>query len=156
MTLLSKSLNNAPILTVEGQFLKSYIIKHEYEIPGITRDDFKDVLAKIIDFIGKPNGTYDINTGELISFDTGYQTTFVTFYDSYTDEEFDELVYKFAIMTDGIAYAGVYQDIPEISFHFEDYETAMAIAVAYNQISVWDWNTNDEIINKFFKEGKKN
>lgn len=156
MTVLSKSINNFPFLTVEGQFLKNYILTHEYKMPGVSRDDFKNIQEQIKKFVGKPDGTYDLLTGEIVTFDSGYQTTFVTYFDKYTDKEFDEMVYKFAIMTNGMAYLGVWENTPEISFLFEDYEVAMAIAVSFNQMTVWDWKNNEIINNLFFKQKKKN
>ena len=56
-----------------------------------------------------------------------------------------------SLMSDNKAYLGVYDNKPEISFHFDDIELANALAVRFDQYSIWDWSVLDEILNPHFK-----
>ena len=96
-----------------------------------------------------PDGTYDLNTKQPISFDRGYQASFEILYDTYDDDKYDMLCYKLALMTDNNVYLGVFNGNPEISFHFEDIELANTIAILFDQISIWDWSISDEIKNPY-------
>lgn len=93
-----------------------------------------------------PNGTYDIRTFAPVTYSTGYQVTFCQVGDNYGEKEFMWLVARFAALSDdaGIS-AGVYGNA-EISFHIADKGVAVALAHAYNQISVWDWANGCEIL----------
>ena len=132
--------------------LKEYIFSHNIERTNISKSKFKGIRDKIFDFKNFEDGTYDLFSNEKIIFDKGYQVSFETFYDSYTNDEYEEISYKMSLMSDNNCYIGVYRDKPEISFHFDDYELANVIGILFNQISIWDWRKNREIINKFADE----
>ena len=95
---------------------------------------------------GFPNGTYDIRTFDTVTYSAGYQVTFCQVGDNYGENEFMWLVARFVALSDdaGIS-AGVYGNA-EISFHIADNGVAVALAHAYNQISVWDWANGCEIL----------
>ena len=120
----------------------------------ISRDSYHNVKDMIRNSKVLPDGTYDLITNEEVTFDKGYQVSFETDYrnyenDYYTDKEYDELVYKLACIFGVNASLGVYETIPEISYYIEDKDTALAIAALYNQISIWDWKEDFEILNQF-------
>ena len=100
------------------------------------------------------DGTYDLITKEPVSFGDGYQVSFETDsrnYESgyYTDEEYDDLVYKLAAILNVNASLGVYENNPEVSYHIKEKNTSLAMAALYNQISIWDWANDHEILNEF-------
>ena len=92
----------------------------------------------------------DIYTKEKVSFDRGYQVSFETSYDSYTDTEYEDIAYKMSLLSDNNVYLGVYSSVPELSFYFEDLELANVLAIVFNQYSIWDWSASDEILNEYF------
>ena len=129
-----------------------FIFTHDIEREGIDRNDFDNMMEKrdnISHEVGA--GTFDINTKEAVSFDRGYQVSFQTEWDIYNSTEYDDIVYKMSLMSDNKAYLGVYDNKPEISFHFDDIELANALAVRFDQYSIWDWSVLDEILNPHFK-----
>lgn len=92
------------------------------------------------------DGTYDINTMQQVSYDSGFQVTFSQIGDNYSDSEYAEKVNEFlAVSSDGKTMAGKFEGTPEISFHCSDRDTAVRLAQKYNQISIWDWGACDEI-----------
>lgn len=66
------------------------------------------------------------------------------------------LVAEFANATDGNAYAGVFGEVPEVSFHFMSKSEALKVASQYNQVSIWDWENMNEIPNENYKKGAGN
>ena len=103
-------------------------------------------------FTVKEDGTYDMHSHEKISFSKGYQVSFETNKDTYSNEEYDEIAFKMSLISDNHIYLGVYDSIPEMSFYFDDYELANAISVIFNQTAIWDWSKNDEIKNIYYKD----
>ena len=106
--------------------------------PMISKDNYKNVKEKVISSNNLPDGTYDFVTKEEISHNNGYQVSFETDsrnYESgyYSDEEYDELVYKLACILNVNASLGVYETIPEISYYIKNKNTSLAIAALYNQ-----------------------
>lgn len=92
------------------------------------------------------DGTYDLNTLQQVSYDSGYQVTFSQIGDNYSDAEYADRVNEFlAVSSDGKTLAGKFESTPEISFHCNDRATAERLARKYNQISIWDWGNCDEI-----------
>ena len=86
------------------------------------------------------DGTYDITTKKSVSFSNGYQVTFCQIGDNYTDADYQQKVNECLKMSsDGKTYAGKFGGSPEISFHCNSKEEAIAYAKANNQISIWDW-----------------
>ena len=121
---LSISPKNEVIMNILINRLKRYILEHDIdeEIANSTRAQFKNMIEIKKNFTIDDDGTYDILTHESIDFDRGYQVSFEREYDDYTNEEYDELAYKMALMSDMHAYLGVYDSSPELSFHFEDFD----------------------------------
>ena len=134
--------------------LRYYILHHdlEKERAEVNRETFKNMIQIKANFTVDEDGTYDILSHEKISFDRGYQVSFEREYDSYSSEDYDELVYKMSLISDNHAYLGVYEASPEISFHFDDYDLANVIGILFNQKSIWDWSIMQEIRNQYLKE----
>jgi uncharacterized membrane-anchored protein YhcB (DUF1043 family) len=122
--------------------------------PNISKDSYKNVKQKVRSSTDLTDGTYDLITKAPVSYSDGYQCSFETDsrnYESgyYTDEEYDDLVYKLAAILNVNASLGVYENVPEISYHIKDKNTSLAMAALYNQISVWDWVNDYELLNQF-------
>lgn len=115
-----------------------------------------------IDYLQKLNtnefedGTYDIQTKQPISFKSGFQATFQQLKDNYTKKQFMRLIQKYASETDGKYYIGKFNNEIEVSFHFENETDAIQICKLFNQVSYWNWNTMNEIPNKYYRVGLGN
>ena len=125
--------------------------------PNISKDSYTNVAEKVRSSNNLPDGTYDFVTKEEISFKDGYQVSFETDsrnYESgyYSNEEYDNLVYKLACLLNINASLGVYETIPEISYYIQNKTKALAIAALYNQISIWDWENDFEDFNDFHQD----
>lgn len=84
------------------------------------------------------DGTYSFETGENISFESGYQVSFER--PEHSDAKRVKGYKEFlAASSDGTAYLGYFEGVPEFSFHFSDFDTAMGLAKKYNQMGIWDW-----------------
>ena len=91
-------------------------------------------------------GTYDLDNLEPVTYPDGFQVTFCQIGDDYSDEEYEEKVEEFKkASSDGKSSAGKYEGTPEVSFHVESREEAVRLAKKYNQISVYDWKTDNLI-----------
>ena len=93
-----------------------------------------------------------MHSHKKVSFNKGYQVSFETNYDNYSDSEYDEIAYKMSLISDNHIYLGVYNSTPEMSFYFNDYELSNAISILFNQTSIWDWSKMDEIKNEYYRE----
>ena len=127
---------------------------------NIVRAHYKNVKEKIKTSTNLTDGTYNLITKEPISFKEGYQVSFETDdrnYQNgyYTDDEYDEIVYKLASILNVNASLGVYETIPEISYHIKDKNLSLGMASLFNQISIWDWSNDIEILNEL-RQNKKN
>lgn len=92
------------------------------------------------------DGTYDIDTKKTVEFPKGFQVTFCQIGDNYTPEEYAKKVNEcLALSSNGKTYAGKFESTPEISFHCNNKEQAIAYAKANNQISIWDWEKCETI-----------
>ena len=92
------------------------------------------------------DGSYDIDTLESVSYNSGYQVTFSQIGDDYSDSEYADKVNEFlSNSSDGKVIAGKFGGTPEISFHVENRAKAEELGRKYNQISIWDWENCDEI-----------
>lgn len=119
--------------TLKGRKEKTSKIKHEKAIKELSSDKY-------------PDGTYDIENKEPIEYEGGYQVTFCQIGDNYTEEEHRALCEEFLkYSTDDKISAGKFGGTPEISFNVKDREIAERLAKKYNQISIWDWKTGNEI-----------
>ena len=151
-------------LTLYGKNRKKYdeekILK--INIHNIKKNDFfTNEMIYLIEKIhclskSKKNKNYIMpliwKLRRIINFYKGYQVSFETIFDSYSNKEYDEIAYKMSLMSDNHIYLGVYNSIPEMSFYFQDFELANVISIIFNQKSIWDWFNNDEIINQFHEE----
>lgn len=112
---------------------KTSKVNHEKAIKELSSDKY-------------PDGTYDIESKQPIEYEDGYQVTFCQIGDNYTEDEHARLCEEFLKeSTDDKISAGKFGGTPEISFHLKDRETAERLAKKYNQISIWDWKTWNEI-----------
>lgn len=93
-----------------------------------------------------PDGTYNLKTLKPLSYNNGYQVSFCRVGDNYSPKEYAAKVNEFLdVSSDKIASAGKFQSTPEVSFHIKDKSVAIKKAKKYNQISVWDWKSGEEI-----------
>ena len=125
--------------------------------PKISKDNYINVAEKVGSSNNLPDGTYDFVTKKEITYKNGYQVSFETDsrnYESgyYSNEEYDNLVYKLACLLKVNTSLGVYETIPEISYYIQNKTKALAIAALYNQISIWDWENDFEVLNDFHQD----
>lgn len=106
---------------------------HQKAIKELSSDAYED-------------GTYDVDTKKTVEFDKGFQVTFCQIGDNYSPAEYAKKVNEcLALSSNGKTYAGKFEGTPEISFHCNNKEQAIAYAKANNQISIWDWENCNEI-----------
>ena len=124
--------------------------------PSISKDNYVNVKEKVASAKGKPDGTYNYVTLDIVTYDKGYSVSFETYSrnseNAYTNEEYDDIVYKLSCIFGVNANVGVYGDNPHISFYVEDKNLALAIAALFNQQSIWDWSAGDIILNTFHQQ----
>ena len=76
-------------------------------------------------------------TLDIVTYDKGYSVSFETYSrnseNAYTNEEYDDIVYKLSCIFGVNANVGVYGNNPHISFYVEDKNLALAIAALFNQ-----------------------
>ena len=149
---LSVSLENEPILNILVERFKDYIFSHEIDRPGVPKEKYDNMTFLKYNFTKEDDGTYDLYSHENIYLYEGYQVSFETSYDDYTSRDYDEICYKLSLMTDNSVYLGVWEGDAEFSFFFEDFDLANAVAILFNQYSIWDWSEMHSIDNKFHKE----
>ena len=117
----------------------------------IKKEDYQNVKTKLLKVKDYEDGTYDFITGQEINYEKGYHVSFETksrYYENYySDEEYDNIVYKIASLLGVNADLGVYNKFPQISFYIEDKDLALSIAAPFNQQSIWDWSKNEIILN---------
>ena len=146
---LSINSNNINTMLLLTERFKKYINATDIDRKNVTRENFKQVRDKVKNFPEFEDGTYNFYTHEKEIFLKGYQVSFETKFDNYTDSEFDEMVYKMALMTDNNCHIGVYQGLPEISFYIEEFDYAYSAGIIFNQIAVWDFGAKEEIMNPY-------
>ena len=121
----------------------------------IKKEDYINVKDRVNATKNFEDGTYDYITQEPISYPKGYHVSFETktrYYEHYyTDEEYDNIVYKIASLLGVNADLGVFNHFPQISFYIEDKELALSIAALFNQQSIWDWSKNEIIVNPLYQ-----
>ena len=148
---ISKNNQDEKIMNILIEKLRDYIFTHDIKREGAERskyENIRNISQNVSD--DTEDGTYDIYTKEKVSFDRGYQVSFETSYDNYTDDEFEDIAYKMSLLSDNSAYQGVYSLNPELSFDFDDLELASVLGTLFNQISIWDWSIMDERFNEYF------
>ena len=130
--------------------LHNYILTRDFERKEVDRSKYEDIYYRKNDTKNiTEDGTYDLFTKEKVSFDRGYQVSFETDYDELNKTEYEILAYKMSLMSDNNVYLGLYENVPELSFHFEDMELANVLGIVFDQISIWDWSISAQIFNDF-------
>ena len=130
--------------------LHNYILTRDFERKEVDRSKYEDIYYRKNDTKNiTEDGTYDLFTKEKVSFDRGYQVSFETDYDQLNKTEYEILAYKMSLMSDNNVYLGVYENTPELSFHFEDIELANVLGIVFDQISIWDWSISEQIYNYY-------
>lgn len=114
--------------------------------------DRRDALADKM----KEDGTYDLDTGEPVSFDEGYQVSFQEEtteregHSAYKDtDEYDRLVIALSKESNAQPNLAKFGE-PELSFHVSSLEKALEVARRHNQESIFDWSTFECIPNPDF------
>lgn len=118
----------------------------------------RDIINKVKSYKGKPDGTYNMATGEPIEYKTGYcfsfhqnepdeNGNFKSAYGRYSPQEYDRIANEIAEKYDLPINIGVYGN-PEVSSHTEDFNLAKELAKKYNQQSVYNCSTGDLWVNK--------
>ena len=117
----------------------------------IKKEDYKNIKSELIKIKNYEDGTYNFITKEEINYEKGFQVSFETksryFENYYSDEEYDNIVFKIASLLGVNADLGIYNKTPQISFYIEDKELALSISALFNQESIWDWSQNKIILN---------
>ena len=149
---LSVSADNETLMFILVKRLSNLIKSRKYERDEVPRDKYNDIGERKNSVEKDEYGTYDIYSQENVFFDRGYQVSFETLFDDYTPEEFDEIAYRMSLMTDNHVYIGIWATGVELSFHVDDFELANVLCILYNQMAMYDWSTEDDINNPYFKE----
>ena len=153
---LSKSPKNENIMNILIERLRYYLFNNKLEPEReecpyekfININDLKKNFPQDVD-----DGTYDLYSYEKVEFDRGYQVSFETAFDDYSEKDYADISHIMAQISDNHVYLGVWAGTnPEFSFHFDDIELANAIMIVFNQIAMWDWSTGSEINNTYFKD----
>ena len=135
--------------------LHNLISNADISNPQIEKTKYVDVKGIVSSSKGFQDGTYDFVTKNALSFNKGYQVAFETFSRNsgnyYSDQEYDNIVYKLSCLFGANACIGVYDNNPHISFYIEDKNTSLALAAIFNQKSIWDWGSNKEITNNLYQ-----
>lgn len=104
----------------------------------------RDALASKV----TQDGTYDLATGNPVSYESGYQVSFQEEtterkgHGAYiTDDEYDRKVEALMHELGSNPDLGRFGE-PEISFHVDSYDKAMEVARRFNQESIYDWSTH--------------
>ena len=109
--------------------------QHYRIVRELDRDEYPDY------------STYDIADLRIVSYNNGYQVTFWNIGDDYTPREYANRVNEFLqYVPDHITHAGKFDGSAEISFRVPSLRTALRLARKYNQISIWDWAKEEEIV----------
>lgn len=116
-----------------------------YRATNITKSQHTSKIQEL-DSDKYADGTYDIDTMAPVNYTSGFQVTFSQIGDNYSDSEYADKVNEFLdASSDRKTCAGKFEGTPEISFNVKDRNEAIKLAKKYNQISIWDWETCDQI-----------
>lgn len=115
-----------------------------------TQSKYRETRNKWVkQFIGKQDGTFDLETGSPVTYNQGFQVAFQTT-DSeagvLSDEDYDRMVDEITKATGSKPHLGVFE-VPEISFHCDNFDQAVELMKKYNQHSIWDWEVCDIVMN---------
>lgn len=102
------------------------------------------------------DGTYDLTTGDPVSFESGFQVSFqeetterkghAAYID---DDEYDRKVEALSAELKAKPNLARFGE-PELSFHVDSLEKALEVARRHNQESIFDWSTFKCIPNRDF------
>jgi len=103
----------------------------------------KGTINMLEGYRGKPEGTYNLLTGEMVNLSDGFMVTFhqneadenghyKSHFGRYTSDEYDQTAYDFAMDNDAEVFVGVFDNEPEISFKVE------AVSSVNAPVSRWD------------------
>lgn len=124
-----------------------------------------NVLNSIETFKKKEDGTYNILTGEDVTYCDGYQVSFVRpeAFEQLSSQDWDNMTNYFCTKFDSKAHIGVYCHSAEVSFRCISFDEAKKTMEAYNQESMLDWRKKSEnpdlpeswfYMNRFFDKEK--
>jgi hypothetical protein len=131
------------------------------------QNKYYNVKDTVESYRGKPDGTYDILTGEnkANKYTEGYFVSFhqnepdenghyKSHYGRYTSEQYDKQTNVWADRYGLEVNIGCYDNEPEVSFWTKDKQLAKRLAKAYNQKAIWDIEAMDEIPNPHYDKTK--
>ena len=115
-----------------------------------TQSKYRETRNKWVkQFIGKQDGTFDLETGSPVTYNQGFQVAFQTTNSetgALSDEDYDRMVEEITKATGSKPHLGVFE-VPEISFHCDNFDQAVELMKKYNQHSIWDWEVCDIVMN---------
>lgn len=129
----------------DGKFAKDGGGEHPKK--HLTKKPIKGIMKSVEGYKGKPDGTYDLRTGEKKEYTSGYSVTFhqnepdkdgnfKSIFGRYKPEEYDRLANELAEEYGTDIDVGVFKN-PEVSFHIESLQDAAKIAIKFNQHSIY-------------------
>ena len=120
----------------------------------ILKENFTKVREKVKSAISLEEGTYDFVSLDSETFDKGYSVIFETpsrnAENYYSEDEYDNMVYKLSCLFGKNAHIAVYENNPHISFYIEDKNLSFSMAALFNQKTIWDWEVSEDIPNPFY------
>ena len=127
---------------------------------------FSHVQTQVESYRGKPEGTYDFQSGKKKILHDGFCVSFhqneadengnyKSHMGRYTPQDYDALTNQLREKYGVEVNVGVFDHEPEISFHTKSIKTAFEIMVAYNQHSIYDVKRG-KIIRNFLYDRTKN
>lgn len=136
-------------------------------VDKMTNKQVVNVFDAINEFQKKEDGTYNIITGEEMTYPDGYQVSFVRpeAFDQLSPKDWDNITNFYCKYFKSIAHIGVYDSSAEVSFHSLSIDKAVKTMREYNQESILDWEQKKKypnpdlfehwfIINNSFDEKK--
>lgn len=116
-----------------------------------TFNTHKNFINKATAYLA--DGTYEVRQDgrspwvRPISYQDGYQVSCYTIGMRPTAREYAVMLDKLVSASDdGRISLGVWSGTGELSCHIADKETAILLAKAFNQYSIWDWKESQEIL----------
>lgn len=136
----------------DGTIMKNGVALDKTFQDGGTESKYRLARNKWVkQLLSAEDGTFDLETGKPVSYDKGFQVAFQTTASEkdggMSDEEYDKIVDDIVKETGAKPDLGCFE-VPEISFHFDDRKTALAMMEKYNQHSIWNWGKFRIIMNK--------
>jgi len=130
---------------IDSDKVAGAVLEKELESEGAILDSYQTQKEK---FNVDEDGTYDLTTGQPVNFTDGYQVSFERPGDTYTSDQYSDIVKELIARTDSPVYLGSWGGTKELSFHVADYQEAMDIAKQFYQDAIWDWAQGDAIVRK--------